>query len=134
APFGGCRPFLDRYDRPYAGGQDAARMPRVLRGTSISPARGAFGHTCSARFATASAASFTASGSVGCACTVRFTSSALAANSTAVGVHGLGELGRGASLEAHVAAVRRGDRVRAVRQRAGRERRLARAAQGAGAE
>ena len=33
---------------------------------------------CSARLATASAASFTASGSVGCACTVRPTSSALA--------------------------------------------------------
>ena len=38
---------------------------------------------CSARFATASAASLAVSGSVGCACTVRATSSALAPNSTA---------------------------------------------------
>src|SRR5438552_2207170 len=51
-----------------------------------------------------------------------------------LGVHGLGELGRGAFLEGRVAAVGRGDRVRADRERAGREHRLARAVQRAAAE
>src|SRR5207247_10808282 len=49
-------------------------------------------------------------------------------------VHGLGERARGASAEARVAAVGRGDRVRPDRERAGREHRLARAVQRAGAE
>src|SRR5439155_1436236 len=49
-------------------------------------------------------------------------------------LHRLGERARSASAEGRVAAVGRGDRVRPDRERAGREHRLARAVQRAGAE
>src|SRR5207244_5877879 len=65
-------------------GGDIKATSMLLRGIlAADPGGKRRRQMCSARFATASAASFTASGSVGCACTVRATSSALAANSTA---------------------------------------------------